>query len=73
MNIAADITLDLADADEALTLYGRWAAYRESRRRAGGSTHPARHWPDAAGAAAARHARLTTRNGEQPLDAYAST
>lgn len=35
MNIAADIPLDLADADEALTLYGRWAADRESRRRCG--------------------------------------
>lgn len=34
-NIAADIPLSLADADEALTLYGRWAADRDSRRRCG--------------------------------------
>lgn len=34
-NIAADIPADLADADEALTLYGRWAADRDSRRTCG--------------------------------------
>ena len=34
-NIAADISPDLADADEALTLYGRWAADRDSKRRCG--------------------------------------
>lgn len=33
LDIAADIPLDLAYADEALTRYGRWAADRESRRR----------------------------------------
>jgi|GEM_PF-2663152 hypothetical protein len=35
MNIAADIPPGLADADEALTAYGRWAADRDSRRRCG--------------------------------------
>ena len=34
-NISADIPADLADADEALTRYGRWAAGRGSRNRCG--------------------------------------
>lgn len=35
MNIAADIPPDLADADERLTAYGRWAADRDTQRRCG--------------------------------------
>ena len=34
-NFAADIPSSLVEADEALTLYGRWASERETRRRCG--------------------------------------
>ena len=34
-NLSADIPERLRDADELLTRYGRWAMYREARRRCG--------------------------------------